>query len=163
LKRSVKLNHQDAPDRIRLFMSSFNIAARLTTRQAELIAQRGEHAQALEAFTEAIQLDPLYPNSYIGRALAYRRLENFPAALEDERRAEELGGAEKTAWDRLVNRSRHHWHWDFDNPDWQRTRASVHPRAGAVHQRCREVAGGASTGPGGHSTLKSSTNWHSVC
>jgi tetratricopeptide (TPR) repeat protein len=102
-------------------MSSFNIAARLTTRKAELIAQRGEHAQALEAFTEAIQLDPLYPNSYIGRALAYRRLENFPAAIEDERRAEELGGAEKTPWDRLVNRSRHHWQWDFDNPNWQRT------------------------------------------
>ncbi len=83
--------------------------------------KRGEYAEALEAFTQAIELDPLYPNSYIGRALAYRRLENFPAALRDERKAEELGGAEITAWDRLVNRSRHHWQWDFDNPNWQRT------------------------------------------
>ena len=82
---------------------------------------RGEHAKALEAFTQAIQLDPLFPNSHIGRALAYRRLDNFPAALEDERKAEELGGAENTAWDRLVNRSRHDWQWDFDNPNWQRT------------------------------------------
>jgi hypothetical protein len=75
---------------------------------------------ALAAFSEAIEKDPLYPNSYLGRAVAHRRLDNLAAALEDEKKAEELGGPENSAWDRLANRSRHRWHWDFDNPEWQR-------------------------------------------
>jgi tetratricopeptide (TPR) repeat protein len=83
--------------------------------------KRSEHASAIEALTQAIELDPLFPNSYLLRAVCYRRLDNFPAAIADEQKAEALGGAEKTAWDRLVNRSRHRWNWDFDNPDWRRT------------------------------------------
>src|SRR5262249_26015270 len=80
-----------------------------------------DNAQALAAFTEAIRLDPYFPNAYIGRALVYRRLENIPAALEDERKAEALGGPEKTAWDRLVNEARGRWQRDFDTPQWQLT------------------------------------------
>ncbi len=83
--------------------------------------KRGEHARAIEALTKAIELDPHFPNSYLLRAVCYRRLDNLPAAIDDEQRAEVLGGPEKTAWDRLVNRSRHRWQWDFDNPDWRRT------------------------------------------
>jgi tetratricopeptide (TPR) repeat protein len=89
-------------------------------RACALLYKRRDYQGAIEAFTEAIELDPLFPNAYLGRAVAHRRLENIPAALQDERKAEELGGAEKSAWDRLVNRSRHRWHWDFDNPEWQR-------------------------------------------
>jgi hypothetical protein len=81
--------------------------------------KKGEHVQAVAAFTEAIRIDPEAPNSYIARALCYRRLDNMPAALQDERTAEELGGPEKTAWDRFVNRSRKRWSWDFDNPEWR--------------------------------------------
>jgi tetratricopeptide (TPR) repeat protein len=90
-------------------------------RGVALLFQRGDYVGALEAFTQAINRDPLYPNAYLGRALAHRRLGDIAAALEDERKAEELGGSERTAWDRLVNRSRHRWQWDFDNPDWKRT------------------------------------------
>jgi tetratricopeptide (TPR) repeat protein len=81
---------------------------------------RGEYPQAAEAFTEAIQLDPDAPNPYIGRAIAYRRLQKMSDAIHDEKKAQELGGAEETAWDRLVNRARLRWRWDFDNPDWPR-------------------------------------------
>jgi hypothetical protein len=80
-----------------------------------------ENTQALAAFSEAIRLDPFYPNAYIGRALVYRRLGNIPAAVEDETRAEKLGGPEKTAWDRLVNDAHGRWQWDLDNSDWQLT------------------------------------------
>jgi tetratricopeptide (TPR) repeat protein len=83
--------------------------------------KRGEHALAIDALTQAIELDPLFPNSYILRAVCYRRLDNFTAASADDEQAEALGGPEKTAWDRMVNRSRHRWRWDFDNPEWQRT------------------------------------------
>ncbi len=90
-------------------------------RGVALLFKRGDYVGALDAFTQAIEHDPLYPNAYLGRALAHRRLGDVAAAIEDERKAEELGGSERTAWDRLVNRSRHHWQWDFDNPDWKRT------------------------------------------
>jgi len=90
-------------------------------RGIALLFKRGDYVGALEAFTQAIERDPLYPNAYFGRALAHRRLGNVTAALEDEQKAEELGGSEKTVWDRLVNRSRHRWQWDFDNADWKRT------------------------------------------
>jgi tetratricopeptide (TPR) repeat protein len=90
-------------------------------RGVALLFKRRDYPAALEAFTQAIELDPLGPNSYLGRAIVHRRLDNLSAALEDEQKAQELGGAEKSAWDRLVNRSRHRWHWDFDNPDWKQT------------------------------------------
>ncbi|MGO9464190.1 MAG: tetratricopeptide repeat protein [Isosphaeraceae bacterium] len=90
-------------------------------RGVALLFKRGDYVGALEAFTQAIERDPLYPNAYFGRALALRRLGDVAAAIEDERKAEELGGSERTAWDRLVNRSRHRWQWDLDNPDWKRT------------------------------------------
>jgi hypothetical protein len=83
--------------------------------------KRREYAQAVAAFTQAIELEPDAPNSYLGRAVAYRRLENLSGALQDEKTAEELGGPEKTAWDRLVNRSRRRWSWDFDNPRWSQS------------------------------------------
>jgi tetratricopeptide (TPR) repeat protein len=83
--------------------------------------KKKEYSEAIASFTEAIRLDPEAPNSYIARALCYRRLDNLAAALEDENTARELGGPEKSAWDRIVNRSRRRWNGDFDNPDWKRT------------------------------------------
>jgi hypothetical protein len=83
--------------------------------------KRREYAEAVAAFTEAIALEPDAPNSYLGRAVAYRRLENLSGALQDETTAEKLGGPEKTAWDRLVNRSRQRWSWDFDNSRWRQS------------------------------------------
>jgi hypothetical protein len=90
-------------------------------RGVALLYRKGDYAGAIEAFTQAIELDPLYPNAYLGRAVARRRLDQLAEARADEQKAEELGGAEKSAWDRLVNRSRHRWQWDFDNPAWERT------------------------------------------
>jgi tetratricopeptide (TPR) repeat protein len=66
---------------------------------------QGLNAEALAGFNEAIRLDPDAPNAYIGRAIARRRLGDEAGALRDEEAAQELGGPEKTAWDRLVNRA----------------------------------------------------------
>jgi tetratricopeptide (TPR) repeat protein len=81
--------------------------------------KRREYADAIASFTEAIKLDPEAPMSYIARALCHRRLENLAAADEDEKTARELGGPEKSAWDRIVNRSRRRWRGNFDDPDWK--------------------------------------------
>jgi tetratricopeptide (TPR) repeat protein len=86
----------------------------------ELYKKR-DYSEAIASFTDAIRLDPDAPNSYIARALCHRRLDNLAAALEDEQTAERLGGSEKSAWDRIVNRSRRRWHGDFDDPNWKRT------------------------------------------
>src|SRR5262249_30221688 len=83
--------------------------------------KRAEYAQAIAAFTEAIRLEPDAPNAYVGRALAYRSLGDDSRALDDEQAAQQLGGAERTTWDRLVNRAYRRWHGDLDNPDWRRT------------------------------------------
>jgi len=101
--------------------SSAPLPAAPFARGNALLFRAGDAVGAIEAYTQAIELDPLYPNAYLGRAVAHRRLGHFAAALEDEKQAEQLGGPEKSAWDRLVNRSRHRWHWDFDNLDWKRT------------------------------------------
>jgi tetratricopeptide (TPR) repeat protein len=83
--------------------------------------KRAEFALAVAAYTEAIRLDPDAPNPYVRRALSYRALGDENNARQDERRAQELGGPERSAWDRLVNRSRRRWRWDLDDPHWQQT------------------------------------------
>jgi tetratricopeptide (TPR) repeat protein len=83
--------------------------------------KRGEYAQAVVAYTEAIRLDPDAPNAYVRRSLSYRALGDDPRSDEDERAARQLGGAERTAWERLVNRSRLRWGWDLGNPAWRQT------------------------------------------
>jgi hypothetical protein len=94
--------------------------ARSVYRKAVDHLMNFQHEQAVAEFTEAILLEPDAPNPYIGRAMAHRRLGNDSAAREDEQRAQELGGAERNAWERLCNRSRRRWRWDFDNLDWKR-------------------------------------------
>jgi tetratricopeptide (TPR) repeat protein len=83
--------------------------------------KRREYAQAIAAYSEAIDLDPDAPNAYVRRSLSYRALGDDPRANEDDCTARRLGGPEKTAWERLVNRSRLRWNWDFDNPAWVQT------------------------------------------
>ena len=55
--------------------------------------KRGEHERAAASFTEAIRLDPDLTNAYVGRALAYRSLGDDAAAAEDDRAAQDRGGA----------------------------------------------------------------------
>lgn len=88
-------------------------------RGIRLLYKIRDYEGALKAFTQAIEEDPFYPNAYLGRAVAHRRLGNFAAAQADERKAEELGGAERTAWDRLVNRAQERWHGNLANPEWK--------------------------------------------
>ena len=83
--------------------------------------ERGDAEGAIQAFNEAIEQDPLFPNAYLARAVAHRRLGRYAEAADDERKAEDLGGPEKLTWDRLVNRARHRWHGDFANPEWEQT------------------------------------------
>jgi hypothetical protein len=78
------------------------------------------HKEAIEAFTEAIRLEPDAPNGYIGRAMAHRRVGNEAAARQDEERAKALGGPERNAWERLCNRSRRKWGGHLDNEEWKR-------------------------------------------
>src|SRR5262245_4518431 len=56
--------------------------------------KRGEYEAAVAAFTEAIRLDPAASAAYVGRGLAHRSLGDEAAALRDEEKARELGGAE---------------------------------------------------------------------
>src|SRR5262245_56436940 len=67
--------------------------------------KRGQYAEAVAEFTEAIRADADAPNAYVGRALAHRSLGEDAAAQRDEQAARKLGGPEATAWDRLVNRA----------------------------------------------------------
>jgi hypothetical protein len=80
-----------------------------------------EYAEAAAAFAESIRLDPDAPNSYIGRAMARRRLGDEAGALDDERTAQGLGGPEQSAWDRLANRASRRWRNDPDDPAWRAT------------------------------------------
>ncbi len=81
--------------------------------------KRCEYPQAVAAFTEAIGLDPEAPNAYVGRALAYRSLEEDAAAIRDEEAAKALGGPERSASDRLVKRAYRKWRGDLRDPAWQ--------------------------------------------
>jgi len=81
--------------------------------------KRGENAEAVAAFTEAIGLDPDAPNAYVGRALAHRSLGDDDAARRDEAAARALGGPEQGAWDRLVNRAARRWRGDLRDPAWR--------------------------------------------
>ena len=82
--------------------------------------KRAEYPQAVALFTEAIGLDPEGPNAFVGRALAYRSLGDEAAALRDEESARALGGPERSAWDRLVNRGCRRWRGDLRDPAWGR-------------------------------------------
>jgi tetratricopeptide (TPR) repeat protein len=80
--------------------------------------KRSEYVAAISAFTEAIRRDPDAPNAYVGRALAHRSLGEAANAVRDEQAAQALGGAERTTWDRLVNRAFRRWNENFDDPRW---------------------------------------------
>jgi hypothetical protein len=82
--------------------------------------KRGEHAQAVAAFTAAVLLDPEAANAYVGRALAYRSLGDDAAAGRDEQAARALGGPERSAWDRLVKQGYRRWRGDPGDPAWAR-------------------------------------------
>jgi tetratricopeptide (TPR) repeat protein len=74
--------------------------------------KQGGYEQAVAEYTVAIRLDPKSPNAHLGRALAYRSLGDEDNALQDERAARELGGAEQSTWGRLVNRAYQLWRTD---------------------------------------------------
>jgi hypothetical protein len=103
---------------------------------------KSRYTEAIDAFTEAIRLEPDAPNCYTGRALAHRRLGNEAAAREDEERATALGGPERNAWARLCNRSRRKWGGDLDNEEWKnedslsRNAALLNILACEVHAGC---------------------------
>lgn len=78
-----------------------------------------EYAEAVTAFSEAIEVDPESPNAYMGRALAHRSLGDDAAAIRDEEAARKLGGPEQSAWDRLVNRANRRWRSDLCDPTWR--------------------------------------------
>lgn len=78
-----------------------------------------EYAKAIEAFSEAIRLEPDAPNAYVGRSLAYNFVGDEAASLQDKETAKTLGGAERCAWDRLVNRANRRWHGNLNDPSWK--------------------------------------------
>jgi len=85
--------------------------------------KRSDYAQAVAAFTEAIGLEPDAPNAYVGRALAHRSLGDEAAALQDEQAARNLGGPERSTWDRIVNRAYRRWRGDLRDPAWRQSDA----------------------------------------
>jgi hypothetical protein len=85
--------------------------------------KRSQFAHAVAAFTEAIGLEPEAPNAYVGRALAHRSLGDEAAALQDEQAARNLGGPERSTWDRIVNRAYRRWRGDLRDPAWRQSDA----------------------------------------
>jgi tetratricopeptide (TPR) repeat protein len=79
--------------------------------------KQAEYQQAIAAFTEAIRLEPNAPNAYLGRALAYRSVNDEDSAIRDERTANSLGGAEHSTWERLVNRAYQRLKGDLSHAD----------------------------------------------
>jgi tetratricopeptide (TPR) repeat protein len=59
--------------------------------KAKLLYELGEYLVSAKDYTQAIMLDPLFPDSYFGRALAYTHLERDKEAILDIDRAAEMG------------------------------------------------------------------------
>ncbi|AFY68514.1 pentapeptide repeat protein [Thalassoporum mexicanum PCC 7367] len=53
-------------------------------------AQGGAHKQAIAYFNQSLEVDPDFAFSYLGRAISRRFLGDWPGAIEDSKRAEEL-------------------------------------------------------------------------
>jgi tetratricopeptide (TPR) repeat protein len=89
--------------------------------------KKREYEQAIAEYTEAIRLDPKAPNSYLGRALAYRSVGDEANAVRDERAAQDLGGAEQSTWDRLVNRAYQRWKGELSHMSRGEFYQWIHP------------------------------------
>jgi tetratricopeptide (TPR) repeat protein len=103
--------------------------------------KHGEYPQAVTSFSKAIQVDPEAPNAYVGRGLAYRSLGDEDAATRDEEEARKLGGPERSAWDRLVNRGNRRWRGDLRDPAWRLSDA-LSRSAFLLRQWCGQVFNG---------------------
>jgi tetratricopeptide (TPR) repeat protein len=82
--------------------------------------KRGEYPKAIDAFTEAIRLDPGAASAYLGRALAYRKLGDTALAVHDERKARALGEAVRSAREQLLKRAYERWRADLRDSAWAR-------------------------------------------
>jgi hypothetical protein len=78
----------------------------------------GRYAEAVQAFTEAVNIDPEGANAFVGRALAHRGLGNDAAAVLDEQTARTLGGPVRSVWDRLVRQAFSRWKGDLRDIAW---------------------------------------------
>ena len=56
-----------------------------------MLYELGEYLVLAKDYTQTITLDPLFPDSYSGRALAYSHLERDKEVMVDVDQAEELG------------------------------------------------------------------------
>jgi hypothetical protein len=101
----------------------------------------GKYAEAVQAFTEAVNIDPEEANAYVGRALAYRSLGNDAAAVQDEQVARALGGPVRSAWDRLVREAFRRWKGDLRDPAWGQ-RDAVGRNAFLLHQWTWQIYNG---------------------
>ena len=59
--------------------------------KAKLLYELGEYLVLAKDYTQTITPDPLFPDSYSGRALAYSHLERDKEVMVDVDQAEELG------------------------------------------------------------------------
>ena len=59
--------------------------------KAKLLYELGEYLVSAKGYTQAITLDPLFADSFVGRALAYTHLERDKEAILDIGRAADLG------------------------------------------------------------------------
>ncbi|VGO12640.1 TPR repeat-containing protein YrrB [Pontiella desulfatans] len=61
------------------------------------LSKKGEQVKAIEAFDQAIELNPTY-SAYFARAVAYANLPNPDKAIEDFNRAAKLNADDPTLW-----------------------------------------------------------------
>ena len=81
------------------------------------------------------------PNAYVGRSLAYNFMGDETASLKDKETAQSLGGAERSAWDRLVNRANRRWQGNLSDKSWKDEDPLSH-KAVLLHQWVGQIFNG---------------------
>ncbi|MDE0020680.1 MAG: tetratricopeptide repeat protein [Candidatus Poribacteria bacterium] len=74
----------------RAAMSEFASPFDALYKRALLHAQNREHAEAIDAFTEALRHAPEYADAYVRRGMCYAALNDLERAVQDYSRAIEL-------------------------------------------------------------------------
>jgi len=78
-------------------------AGRLHSDYGLVLDAKGDHRQAIEHYTRAIELEPRFAEAYCNRAAAYRRIGNYDLAIHDATRAIELNPDYAEAYNNRAN------------------------------------------------------------
>ncbi|MBF0216675.1 MAG: tetratricopeptide repeat protein [Candidatus Omnitrophica bacterium] len=92
---SVTGQYQNALRDLKRYLDLAPNNARVHKMIGEILGITGDHVNAIDELSFSIAKDARNPSTFISRAYSYSRLLNFDAALEDYRKALELGSIDK--------------------------------------------------------------------